>query len=184
MADNKKDYKIVETHGDISLCEIDGELVYLINGLAYENNQLETRKYGSFRSDIIQIARRGLITSIAQYFMLIGNGLIITRHIFSGLNRPLLDDNNMEADKDKIIHSRKPPWDYKWENRFNDPERISAPSGKVFVVIISKNIKHLDRFPMVYGWVDRWNWIEEDEGLSEAPINWVERYRNRVYTRP
>jgi len=171
------------TDGDIRLCKIDGELVYLIEGLAFENDQPGPRLYGLFQSDLGRYVQRGQMTAIAQFFKLVGNGLIVTRHIFYGLNRPLFDDDNMKADQEKIIHSRKPPRDYRWKTRY-ELEQISAPPGKVFVTIVSKNVKHNSRFPMVYGWVDRWNWVEEDIGLPEAPINWVDRYRKKIYTRP
>ena len=177
------DYETISTDGNIRLCKIAGELVYLIDGLAFENDQQQTVKYGLFQSDLGKYAERGQLTAIAQFFSLVGNGLIVTRHIFFGLNRPLLNDNNMDADKDKIVLSRKPRWDAKWKDK-NNIEKIGVPPGKVFVTIISMNTKHLVRFPMIYGWVDRWNWVEEDEGLAEAPINWVERYGKKIYTRP
>ena len=180
------DYETLQTDGNIRRCNIDGELVFLIDGLAYENDQQQTVTYGLFQSDLGKYAQRGQMIAIAQFFTLVGNGLIVSRHIFLGLKRPLCNDGKMDADHDKIIHSRKPPWDYRWEwrTRFDPPERISAPPGKVFVIIISKNsVKHQAHFPMVSGWVDRWNWAEEDEGLAEAPINWVERYGKKIYTR-
>jgi hypothetical protein len=177
------DYETLITDGSIKLCKIDGELVYLIDGLAFENDKLLTVTYGLFQSDLRKYADRGQSYAIAQFYSLVGNGLILTRHIFSGLNRPLCDDDCMDADQGKIVHSRKPIWDYKWKD-IDKQKKISAPSGKVFVTIISKNIKHTARFTMVYGWVDWWNWVDEDEGLAEAPINWVDRYGNRLYSRP
>ena len=176
-------YKTLLTDEDISLCKIDGENVYLIDGLAFENGQKTVVKYGLLQSDLGKYAERGQTYAIGQFISLVGNGLICTRHIFSGLKRPLCDDGSMDADQGKFIHSRKPKWDFKWKDT-DTPEQILAPAGKVFVIIISKNIKHLDRFPMIYGWIDWWNWVEEDKGLAEAPINWVDRFGKKIYSRP
>ncbi len=35
---------------------------------------------------------------------------------------------------------------------------------------------------MIDGWVERWNWVREDMGLSEAPIDWVDRYDEKLIT--
>lgn len=177
------DYETLETNGDIKLCKIDGKPVYLVAGLAFENGQQTVEQYGLLQSDLGKYAERGQLHAIGQFISLVGNGLICTRHIFNGLNRPLCDDGSMYADQDKFIHSRKPKWDYKWIDTV-EPRQIPAPTGKVFVVIISKNIKHLDRFPMIYGWIDWWNWVDEDKGLAEAPINWVDRFVKKIYSRP
>lgn len=168
---------------NIRLCRIDGELIYLIDGLAFEDNQQKTATYGLLQSDLGKYAKRGQTYAIAQFYSLVGIGLICTRHIFLGLNRPLYDNDNPDADKVKFIHCRKPLWDCKWGGD-NQIVNIPAPVGKVFVTIISKNVNHRERFPMVYGWVDWWNWVQEDEGLAEAPVNWVDRYDLKIYSRP
>ena len=116
--------------------------------------------------------------------MLVANGLIVTRHIFQGLERPLCSDDCMDGDKYKYIHSRKPKRDYEYQDSRGELiKEFEAPENKVLAVIISKNIKHTASFPMVYGWIERWSWVKEDKCLAEAPINWADRYNKKLYTR-
>jgi hypothetical protein len=182
----EEEYETIFTDGNIRLCRIDGELVYLIAGLASENGQEQTVNYGLFQSDLAKYEERGQRTAIAHFFTLVANGLIIPRHIFRGLNRPLFDDDDMEADSNKLIHSRKPGRDYRWkDDAACEVEELSIPACCVYAIIISKNLRetHKKRFPMVNGWIDRWNWVDEDKALAEAPINWAERFEEKIYTR-
>lgn len=63
------------------------------------------------------------------------------------------------------------------------PTASTPPAGKTFVVIVSPNIKHKETFPNIDGWLNRWNWVPVDEGLDEAPINWLDRYDKKIYSR-
>jgi hypothetical protein len=90
----------------------------------------------------------------------------------------------MDGDKNKYVFSRKPSLDYVWEGGARgDAVQKKAPDGSVFVVIISENDRHKDKFPEVDGWIDRWNWVREDEGLRDAPSGWVDRYKEKIWTR-
>lgn len=139
-------------------------------------------KFGLLASDLKKVADRGLSTPIAQFYELVGSGLILTRHIFKGLDRRLFCDGNANADKDKLIYTRRPSTDYEWE-RAGTLRRLGCPPGKVFAVIVSPNEKHLADYPIIQGWIEHWNWVHEDRGLLEAPEGWLDRYDTRLWTR-
>lgn len=133
--------------------------------------------------DLKKLGERHLATAIAQFYKLVCPGLILTKHIFRGLERPLYCDGDMEADVNKLIYSRKPSFDYEWSGGSNGQEiQRDAPENSVFVVIVSPNINHQKEFPEVAGWIDHWNWVKQDNGLSEAPINWVDRYETKLWS--
>ena len=93
----------------------------------------------------------------------------------------------MKGDTSKLIYTWKPTFDYEWiGGRFGEPKERPTPQNSVFCVIVSPNIRNsnIEKFPYVYGWIERWNWVKEDKGLPEAPINWVDRYKKKIYTRP
>lgn len=123
-------------------------------------------------------------SAIAQFYGLIVDGLILTTSIFQGLNRYLSCDGNREGDDGKFVFSRKPAYDYFWEGGRNGTQKKTlAPSGQVFVVLISQNLTHAAEFPDIAGWVEHWNWVEEDPVLSGAPVNWIDRYKKKIWTR-
>lgn len=49
-------------------------------------------------------------------------------------------------------------------------------------MIVSPNERHRDKVPQIDGWIDHWNWTQEDSVLSEAPINWIDRYDKKLFT--
>lgn len=143
-------------------------------------------KYAILADDLKEYWRRGMGIQIAQLYELVIPGLILSKHIFQGLKRNLYCDDKNDADTSKIIYSRTPAFDVMLDRRSpNNPTviKITAPKDKVFVVIISPNVRHRTEYPSVTGWLDRWNWVQEDPGLQEAPINWLDRYEKKLYTR-
>ncbi len=128
---------------------------------------------------------RGLLSAVAQFYGLVEPGLILSRHIFKGLERPLCVDDRMNADGEKLIYSWRPRWDYEWQGGPGGSlRRILAPTRSVFVVIATPNVgRYRDEFPDAVGWIERWNWVEEDPVLSEAPRDWVDRYHKKLWTR-
>ena len=40
-----------------------------------------------------------------------------------------------------------------------------------------------EEFPDIAGWLDHWNWVDEDTCLNEAPDDWVDRYDRKLWTR-
>lgn len=139
---------------------------------------------GLLCEDLRAWAKRGDSTEIAQFYKLVLPGTILARHVFRGLDRPLLADGDCDADKKKLIYSRKPAYDYVWSGGPQGaPLQLDAPIGKVFVVYVTPNVKHKDLYPEIAGWIDRWVWIDEDAGLPEATEGWVDRYEEKFWTR-
>lgn len=163
-----------------------GSHVYLADAKWFDQRTGDTTdvKFGMLAKELRVYGRRGLATSITQFYMLVAPGLILARHIFKGLVRPLYCDGSPNADKDKLIYARKPSSDYVWVGgRGGAPARRESPAGKVFAIIISPNIRHRSLYPSVRGWIDRWNWADEDDALAEAPENWLDRYDEKLWTR-
>lgn len=140
---------------------------------------------GLLVTDLRQHASRGHSTAIAQFYGLLNSGLILTQHIFRGLQRPLLTAGDNGADKNKLIYSRKPSFDYRWSGTgtTGSLEQIEAPKSAVFVVFVSPNTRHRERFPSIDGWINHWTWIDEDDVLPQAPVGWVDRFEDKVWTR-
>ena len=162
---------------------VNNQPIYLIDGFAFEGNRQKVVQYGILQNDLKKYAERGQKHALGHFFSLVMNGLILTEHIFEGLQRPLCVEEDMEGDKKKYVHSRKPACDYIWDNHDNYPKKVIAPVNQVFVVIISKNIHYIREFPEVHGWIERWSWVKEDSQLKGAPKNWVDRYDEKVFTR-
>jgi len=132
--------------------------------------------------------RQGLGVQIAQLYQLVLPGLILTRHVFKGLRRPLYCDGSDAGDKEKLIYTRRPAFDSVLAKDpgtgLQEAVRRAAPPNEVFVVIVSPNIRHKNKFPRVDGWIEHWNWTKEDLGLPEAPVNWIDRYDEKIFTVP
>lgn len=143
----------------------------------------EKAKFGYLSNDLKKNWDRGEGTEIAQLYGLVIPGLILARHIFKGLDRPLYCDGNEHGDCDKRIYTWKPRHDFIHDAIKKAEMRILSPTGKVFAVIVAPNIKHKEKYPDIKAWIDRWVWVDEDEGLNEASVNWVDRYESKIWTR-
>lgn len=157
----------------------------VVDGLLVEKQGSEpvVAKFGIVISQLGRYSDRGKGAAIAQFYSLVGPGLIVAKHIFRGLNRPLFAKGNMKADVDKSIYSWKPRSDYEWKGGPNGgPEKKTPPDGLVFVTIISPN--NDSSFPSVAGWVEHWNWVHESGDLNGAPVDWGARYREKLWSAP
>lgn len=135
-------------------------------------------------SDLKLLGARGQSTAIAQAYGLIAEGMILSKHVFQGLQRPLRTDGNGFADREKLVYSRKPSFDYIWQGDGPTGKhvRTDAPKARVFAVYVSPNVRHRTEFPTIDGWINHWAWIDEDAVLPEAPIGWVDRYDSKLWT--
>ena len=139
-------------------------------------------QFGLLAADLKKHGQRGQGTVIVQLYNIVIPGLICARHIFEGLERRLYCDENKDGDLDKLVYSWRPSWDYECINQ--QGVKRPPPDGKIFAVIVTPNIRHKDEYPEITGWINRWNWVDEDPALKEAPLNWVDRYNKREWTRP
>lgn len=112
-------------------------------------------------------------------------GLIVAKHIFEGLERPLYNDGDENGDVNKRIYVWRPRYDYIFNRGKMAEMRVLAPENKVFVVIVTPNTrpKHAANYPDIKAWIDRWGWVEMDQGPDEMPIDWVDRFNIRLMTR-
>jgi hypothetical protein len=130
-----------------------------------------------------QYAGRGLATVIAQYYGIVQSGLLSAQHAFKGVNRKLLDEEDLQAEGKIVIYSWRPLADYVWQGSFSDgaPTRVvPPPPGKVFVVLA--RIDPADEHG-IEGSIERWNWIREDSKLPRAPVDWDARYGTKLWSR-
>lgn len=122
-------------------------------------------------------------TVIAQYYGIVQDGLVISAHLFQGLQRPLSHGGDLHADEAVLIYSWRPQFDYEWVgNPYDGSEyRREPPPGRVFVVLVRQEPSNEFN---VMGSIEQWNWIREDGELNGAPIDWRERYKTLVWSRP
>lgn len=165
----------------IEILNENGNIVYAVDGLAEDRKTVA--KFGILKPDLAKYPERGLLSGLGQFYGIVGPGLIMAKHLFLGLNRPLYCDGSMEGDCGKLIYSWNPVYDYEWAGgpSYGRLECLPAPRNSAFAVIVSKNVRHTKEFPSIYGWIERWNWIAADAYISDAPINWASRYREKVY---
>src|SRR5262249_54787957 len=144
-------------------------------------------RYGIVTGELKLLWGRGMGVQIAQLYEMVIPGLILSRHIFKGLRPRLFTDDSPDSDRVKHIYSRKPAFDVEIERGKTpgNPQIVkkAAPPGRVFVVIVSPIAdRHKAKYPGLDGWLERWNWVKEDQGLQDAPENWLDRYDSKVYS--
>lgn len=163
----------------IELC--DGKYVFLADGWL-EGKEI---KYGLLAEDLKVALRHNGRSYVAQFYGLVIPGLILTRHQFRGLQRNMYTDGDKTADEQVLVNAWTPAMDFEWRanGRTGSIERRNRPPGRVFVVLCTPNVKHRDSFPKVDCWIDRWNWVEGDTYLESAPQGWVDRYKEKLWTR-
>lgn len=163
---------------------LSGETIYTVNGLSLGAAN-KTAKYGLKKKDLTGYIERGQFSQLAQFYTLVSDGLMLSAHCFQGLRRNLHCDNQDDGDESKFVLVRKPSRDYSWAGgRGGDVIQHIAPTKCVFVTLISRNDRHRPTFPDIDGWIDRWSWVEEDEGgLIEAPTRWIDRYERKIWSR-
>lgn len=158
----------------IALIVVDGQLIN-------PSNKPAPAKFGIIINQLGKYPSRGKATAIAQFYSIVSPGLIVTKHVFRGLNRPLFANDDMQADTGKWVYSWKPKWDYEWKGgTTGGPERKTPPDDRVFVTIVSPN--NDPNFPTVAGWIEHWNWVHEAGNLRAAPIDWETRYTEKLWS--
>ena len=166
----------------VKIIKENGQIIYTIDALA--DKEKKEVKMGILKTELAKYADRGLLSGLGQFFGIVAPGLIMAKHLFVGLKRPLCCDDTMNGDSEKIVYSWIPTYDYEWHEKTSRSQlkQLDAPAKSVFVVIISKNERqHKIHFPDIYGWIERWNWVDSDSYLNAAPINSESRYDKRIY---
>jgi hypothetical protein len=138
---------------------------------------------------IVKIGLRGdgfpllTLSAIGQYYGLVQEGLIAARHLFRGLNRALDFDGDMNADQSVFAYTWRPAFDFEWSGSRDggSPQRIGSPPGnRVFAVLVRQAEPNEHE---VVGSIEHWSWIREDRRLPGAPVEWEQRYKERLWSR-
>lgn len=141
----------------------------------------------AIRSSVVDfMADRGLGTKFVQFYNLVMPQLIHARHVFQGLRRRLYNDSQQDGDKEKLVYTWRPKLDYEWEREEGKPGHCVTRDARprlVFAVIASPNPRERKEFNEVDCFIEAWNWLDEDSVLPEAPVEWVDRYDQRIWTR-
>lgn len=156
------------------------ENIYIILGIDHEGKQ---KQFGLPKSQLAKHLNRGSNIKLAQFLGIVAPGLVLADHIFQGLKRPMCVGGNMNADREKLVFSWKPAWDYWWNESYRfDSKRLEfreSPDGKVFVVVVSRN-EAKETYPSVDYWIERWFWVRRSTTLQRAPTEWETRFEKKL----
>lgn len=135
--------------------------------------------------DLKERAKRSEGTRIAQLYELIINRMVRGWHCFQGLRRPLYNDGSRDGDGEKLIFTRRSAIDVVAVAGASpgNPQILKRkpPVGRTFMVVVSPNRNHREKYPEIEGWIDHWDWVEEDPGFAGAPINWLDRFERKLF---
>jgi hypothetical protein len=163
-----------------------GPYVDIIEARSPEN-PVSVVKVGARIDSFQGLVQQHLFTTVAQCYGIVQDGILDARHAFMGLNRPLMHEGDMEADRNVIAYSWRPKKDYIWtRGRFDgSPIPKNPPPNRVFVVLVrqEKEPNIYPGFGAIFGSVERWNWVMEAPDLSCAPVDWQNRYKQKLWSR-
>jgi hypothetical protein len=143
-------------------------------------NPQDVRKIGVAKASIAHNAARGQTWAIGQLYGVLATGLISVQHVFEGLRRPMSVNGDMAADEKKLVLT----WAAQRDAQISREGLLTfcaAPLDTVFFVIVSPNTM-ADRFPEMFGWAERWGWIDRHQSLRGAPRDFETRYDTRLWS--
>jgi len=143
----------------------------------------ETVRFGIRQEVILRLVAYQRKTAVAQFLGVVSPGLILARHAFRGLRRPLYHDGDFRADRTVVAYTWRPSSDFVWvgDPHYGHPEAKVPPARTVFVVLVREVADRT--IGDVRGSIEHWNWIREAEDLPHAPTQWKERYGLRLWSR-
>lgn len=141
-------------------------------------------RMGVLTTTLRRMVEFNLATAIAQYYGNVQEGLMFADdvvHLFKGLERPLMDGENMQADRDMLMYSWVPGWDWEWDRSSQLPKPRTPPAERVFT-ITARPFAQPDEYGAV-GVVLHWGWKDEDSMLKGAPVDPKERFSTKVWSK-
>jgi hypothetical protein len=135
------------------------------------------------RSDTFdQYRQRSLRTAIAEYYAIVSSEIVAAKHCFRGVKRPMAAGTAMDVDERVIVYTWQTSYGAVWVGSQFDGHvlRRAAPPRTVFVVLVREEELNDQG---IYGSNERWNWIEEDSGLPQAPVDGDTRYGKKLWSR-
>lgn len=141
-----------------------------------------TVKLGVRSSTFRAYGQRCMATAIAQYYGIVQDQLGFAKHVFRGLKRPLMLDADENADEAVLVYTWRSVFDCVWDGDpfHGSPRTLTPPPGRVFVVIVREEQQPNDHG--IYGSIERWNWVREDPELPHSPIDWEQRYGEKLWS--
>jgi hypothetical protein len=126
--------------------------------------------------------RRKEISNVAQYYGIVQGDLMLAKHLFTGLKRSLMYNGDMQADRNVIVYSWRSTNDYRWRGNVQNghSERVDPPRDQVFVVLVREEPENEHG---VLGSIEHWNWVQEDPVLAHAPVDWNQRYGQKLWSK-
>jgi hypothetical protein len=140
-----------------------------------------TVKLGLRSSTFRAYGQRRLATTIAQYYGIVQDQLGLAKHLFRGLKRPLILDADENADEAVLVYTWRSLFDYIWEGYplHGIQKKVIPLPGRVFVVIVREEQPNDHG---IHGSIERWNWVAEDPELPHAPVDWEQRYGQKLWS--
>lgn len=138
-------------------------------------------KIGVSKASIQAHADRGLTWAIGQLYGVVATGIISAEHIFQGLRRPMSVNGDGAADQRKYVFTWSAHRDAQM-SREGELTYHAAPLNSVFFVIVSPNGNQI-RHPEIFGWAERWGWLDAHSALRGAPIDYDSRYDVRIWSK-
>lgn len=151
------------------------------------DNPLSVVTLGLRQDSFEQVLHHNLFTAVAQYYGIVQDGLLNAVHLFKGLKRPLMHGDDKEADKSVLVYSWCPTADCVWSpSRFDGNVILRPPPpARVFVVLVreEKQPNEYAGIEPILGSIEKWNWVKEDNMLRQAPVDWEQRYGEKLWSR-
>lgn len=140
-----------------------------------------TLRIGVNKERFLDRARRGLTWEIGQMYGVLQTGMIFVEHVFQGLRRPMTVNGDSDADRSRLIFT----WAAHRDAEITRSGALTfhaAPLKSVFFVIVAPN-REPSAHPEIYGWAERWGWLDAHATVRGAPIGFESRYDARLWSR-
>ena len=125
----------------------------------------------------------GFTWYLGQLYGVVCPGLIFAQHLFEGLKRDMMVEDDENAAAKKLAATWSQPRDARLigSDPFNMKlEYYPAEQNRIFCVYISRN-EMLEEFPHIFGWREHWTWIAADPTVPGAPIDYGTRYDRQLW---
>lgn len=146
-------------------------------------NDLTTKVKLGLRSGTFQASlQRSMGVKVAEYFAIVRDGLMSAHHCFRGVKREMADRYSMDLDQRIVVYTWRSPFAAAWVGSRFDGYVIqkAAPPGCVFAVLVREEDANEHG---VFGSIEHWYWIDEDSAMPQAPVDWANRYRERLWSK-
>jgi len=141
-----------------------------------------TIRLGVRHETVEQYLNAQTLTTMAQLVDIVFDHLEDAVHLFRGLQRPLCDGEDMNADKNVLVYVIAPEFDVAWVHAADGgyAVKLEPPPNRVFVALVRMEEGLPDG---VQGTIEHWNWVHADRFLKDAPVGHGKRYSEKVWSR-